>query len=332
MVTDTKHKIMSYIKENRQVRVNDLVRHLGHSRVAIHKQLKRLVEEGELQKLGKPPIVYYVLNTEKSIELPVIAKDLSDSIDSSYLYISPRGEMISGFPGFSQWVKSIGEEKKIIPLAEEYIHIRTQADKHYSDNGWLDATKSKLDPVFHDNVLYKLLYADFYSLPKFGKTKLGQIMLYAKQSQNRELAYRLIETVKPILERIITIHTIDTIAFIPPSIPRTLQFMTEFARGLSLGIRTIPLIKTYTGDVIVAQKTLSRLEERIENARQTIFVDVNKAPNNAKNVLIIDDAVGSGSTMEEVGKKLRDLNLVRGNIIGFAIVGSMKGFEVIREV
>jgi predicted amidophosphoribosyltransferase len=47
-------------------------------------------------------------------------------------------------------------------------------------------------------------------------------------------------------------------------------------------------------------------------------------------VLIIDDAVGSGATINEIAQKLK----ARGakKVIGFAIVGSYKGFEVIKEV
>jgi len=48
-------------------------------------------------------------------------------------------------------------------------------------------------------------------------------------------------------------------------------------------------------------------------------------------VLLIDDAVGSGATLNETAKKLK-LSGMAKKVIGFAIVGSMKGFEVIREV
>ena len=51
-----------------------------------------------------------------------------------------------------------------------------------------------------------------------------------------------------------------------------------------------------------------------------------------KNILIIDDAVGSGATLNEVAKKIRDKGLCRGNIIGLALTGSFKGFDIISEV
>ena len=51
--------------------------------------------------------------------------------------------------------------------------------------------------------------------------------------------------------------------------------------------------------MIVPQKTLSKIEDRIENAKQTIIVSDVRSYNN---VLIIDDAIGSGATINETAK------------------------------
>lgn len=64
MKTATKEKIIAYIRENKQARVHDLVRILNISHVAVHKQLKRLREEGTIARVGKPPLVFYVLPEE----------------------------------------------------------------------------------------------------------------------------------------------------------------------------------------------------------------------------------------------------------------------------
>jgi biotin operon repressor len=61
MKTDTRKKIISYIKKHERARAHDLVEFLGLSRVAIHKQLKQLVETGALQKIGSSPRVFYTL-------------------------------------------------------------------------------------------------------------------------------------------------------------------------------------------------------------------------------------------------------------------------------
>ena len=61
MITDTRVRILSYIKTNGQARVKDLSSHLGVGNVALHRQLKKLVGTGQLAKVGTPPKVFYVL-------------------------------------------------------------------------------------------------------------------------------------------------------------------------------------------------------------------------------------------------------------------------------
>lgn len=80
--------------------------------------------------------------------------------------------------------------------------------------------------------------------------------------------------------------------------------------------------------VIVPQKTLNKLEDRIENAKRTIMVDETKK---FKTVLLIDDALGSGATINETAKKIKSQKLAE-IIIGLAVTGSFSGFEVISEV
>ncbi|MDP2736391.1 MAG: hypothetical protein Q8O59_01245, partial [bacterium] len=80
--------------------------------------------------------------------------------------------------------------------------------------------------------------------------------------------------------------------------------------------------------IIIPQKTLSRLQDRIENARSTFVVDENTKYNN---ILLIDDAVGSGATLNEIAGRIKQKNIAR-KIIGLAITGSFKGFDVISEV
>jgi len=50
-----------------------------------------------------------------------------------------------------------------------------------------------------------------------------------------------------------------------------------------------------------------------------------------KVVEYIDDALGSGATLNETAKKIKKQKLAE-NIIGPAITGSFSGFEVISEV
>ena len=73
MKTNTRQKIIEHIKNNQRSRVHDLSIYLGISSVAVHKQLKKLIEVGLLTKIGRPPLVYYQLASEKTV--PTIRLD-----------------------------------------------------------------------------------------------------------------------------------------------------------------------------------------------------------------------------------------------------------------
>ncbi len=76
------------------------------------------------------------------------------------------------------------------------------------------------------------------------------------------------------------------------------------------------------------QKTLTKLEDRIENAKSTIIVDDSRK---FKTLLLIDDALGSGATLNEVARKIKSQKMA-DTIIGLTITGSYSGFEAISEV
>jgi predicted amidophosphoribosyltransferase len=104
--------------------------------------------------------------------------------------------------------------------------------------------------------------------------------------------------------------------------------MKQLQKRLELNSRTLDVVKIKT-QVIVPQKTLSKLDDRITNARETIVV---RDTGSYRNILILDDAIGSGATLNEIAKKIRQKGICQGKIIGLAITGSPNGFEVISEV
>ena len=69
-------------------------------------------------------------------------------------------------------------------------------------------TESK---TFKEKILEDVYYSDFYSLPKYGKTKLGQYILHGKGGQNRLLIRKTAEIACPGIKRIISKHNIEAI-------------------------------------------------------------------------------------------------------------------------
>ncbi|MEK7117189.1 MAG: phosphoribosyltransferase family protein, partial [Patescibacteria group bacterium] len=66
----------------------------------------------------------------------------------------------------------------------------------------------------------------------------------------------------------------------------------------------------------------------ISNAEHTIISTDTRVFNK---IILIDDALGSGATLNEVARKLKK-NKNAKQVIGLAITGSFSGFEVISEV
>lgn len=322
----TTQKIIDYIAKNRQASGKELSDYLSTiTSRAVRKQLKNLLDKGFIRKIGRPPKVYYLIETNKKpLIIDAIDKQTRAIINKRYLFISPTGESKPGWEGFLAWCEKTNQDPK--KTAKEYITTIRKFDQ-LRKNTLIDGMP-KMKNTFKDVFLDKLFYLDFYSIERFGKTKLGQMLLYAKQSQNTPLMHQLIKQIRPQIISLIKKYKIDGILFIPPTVKREIQFMKELEKQLHLPVGTLSVTKIKT-DIIVPQKTLSKLEDRIENAKHTIVVADIK---HYKNILLIDDAVGSGATLNETARQIKNKNLLTGNVIGLAITGSFKGFDVISEV
>lgn len=321
----TKSKILQYLTQKGHATGSELSDHLELSDRAIRKQLSNLLEEGKVSKVGIPPKVYYFRPKEKSlVSTPLLDKIVEDFIKKNYLYISPTGERFDGVSGFTEWCKRT--KQPIEKTAKSYVETINKYYK-FKRHGLINGTL-KLKNTFPKVGLERLYYLDFYSIDRFGKTKLGQMLLYAKQSQNKVLMKEISTSIRPKIMRLIERLDITSIGFIPPTVKRQFQFMKELQKNLRLNLNIIKISKIKI-PYMTPQKTLNKLEDRIENAKKTIIVEDN---NKHKNILLIDDAVGSGATLNETALQIKRKKLCTGKIYGLAIVGSFKGFDVISEV
>ncbi|MFH0740052.1 MAG: HTH domain-containing protein [bacterium] len=325
MTTDTADKILFFIKAQKRVSPKEIIEHLGFSRQAVYKQLAKLLEQDIIYKIGKPPKVFYVLTGKKEDEKEYnIPQDIKDFIDKEFLDITVDGREVSGWGAFVDWCLKRGQN--IERSAIDYVKIIRKYNSIKKDS--LIDGMVKMKSTFSNVYLDNLFYLDFYSIERFGKTKLGKFLLYAKQSQDKKLIKRLSIEIKPKIKALIKLFQIDAVIFVPPTVKRETQLMKELEKNLNLKTNIIKVAKIKT-PIIIPQKTLNKLEERIENAKKTFVVEATK---NYKNVLIIDDAVGSGATLNEIAFQIKEKKIVRNKIIGLAITGSLKGFDVVSEV
>lgn len=326
----TSEKIIDYLNKHQHVSGSSLVDYLGITDRAVRKQLKVLLDSNQITKVGKPPRVYYSILSlvpKQAIEqdnLSNIDKSIIELIQAQFLYVSARGTVHKGWVGFKYWCN-----ERQFDLAKTAGHYKETYEMYrsYKKDGLISGMY-KMKATYDDVALNEVFYVDFYSIDMFGKTKLGQLLLFAKQSQNREMINEIADIVKPSILKVINRYRIDGVGYIPPTVKRELQLIRQLQKRLNLNVRVVSIKKIIT-PVAVPQKTLSKLEDRIINARETISLDDNGTYNN---ILLIDDALGSGATLNEVAKKIRQKEICKGKIIGLVITGSFRGFEVISEV
>jgi len=176
MKTNTKQKIIDYIKQKGQARPQDLTRDLELYPTGLYRHLKKLTDDEVLLKVGTPPQVFYILRSElKKVPPTQLNTQITELIKNRYLYIDPKGRLLEGIEGFTQWVFNIKQEKFYAQLAEEYVKFRQQADYFFHNQPWINATK-KFKQTFPDKTIDQVFYQDFYSLPKFGK--LNSVSLF----------------------------------------------------------------------------------------------------------------------------------------------------------
>jgi len=92
----------------------------------------------------------------------------------------------------------------------------------------------------------------------------------------------------------------------------------------------VNIIKYYESWIAIPQKSLKTRQQRISNARNTIFVKDDHI-SQYKKVFLIDDFVWSWSTLNETAKKLKDSWVEE--VVWFAYVWNLNlDYEVINEV
>lgn len=323
---NTRTQILQLLTEKGELSVHQLTEALGISRQRIHQILREMAEEKQVKKLGTSPRVYYqVLSPQSTKKVVLISDEERNFLAEHFLLVDPMGQLSEGLEGFTQWChdRKLPVEKTI----KEYIHTMGKYLALFDANGLIDGIQKLNNTKEISNCMEAVYYADFYAIERFGKTKLGALLHHAKVSQSKRLIRQIVEKTSGKLHRLIHKFKIDAVGYIPPTLKRDVQIMNELKKGYKLSLPHISIQKIFLREP-VPQKSLKRIEDRILNARNTIVVN---ELSSFKTVLLIDDALGSGATMTETACKLI-AKKVATRVIGFAITGSYKGFEVIAEV
>ena len=324
-----KNKIVQLFELKKELSVSEIVNDLSISKQMTHLVLNDLLENNFISKIGSTPKTIYrikELQIEANIPKTIISNEKQNFLKDNFLLITEIGQMLEGLEAFENWC-----QKRKLPVEktiDEFILTKEKYNNYLDSNNLISGLDKLKNTKGYDQIfLDELLYLDFYAIERFGKTRLGTILHYAKQGQNKMLMRILINQIKEKINIIISQYDINAIAFVPPTIKRETQLMKFLSTGLKINLPVLEIQKV-GGIIPVPQKSLNKLEERINNAENTFVIKGNVS---YKNLLLIDDAVGSGSTLNQISGKIKRKNLAK-NIIALAIVGSFKEFDVITDL
>ena len=326
-----RQNIEKLLETYNELSVNEITGKLNVSKQMVHIAIKQLLENKDIIKLGSPPKTIYRKNSKiiDADTMPVLANVSAGELkflNNNFVIITDTGNLLNGIEAFSYWCvqRNLPIEKTI----KEFISTKNKYDVYYTKSKIIDGTEKLINTKEYKKIwLDKLFYLDFYAIERFGKTRLGTLLHYAKQGQNKYLMQIMMDEIEVKIKTFILEHKIDAVAFVPPTVRREVQIMKFIQQKLNLNMPHIEIQKI-SGIIPISQKSLSKMNERIRNAENTFAVVDNR---NFKHILLIDDAVGSGSTLNQIAEKIKNKNVAK-KVTGLAIVGSFKEFDVITDV
>lgn len=324
-----KDKIIGVLLESGDLSVKEMVDKLDVSKQAIHVALVQLLDAGEIVKFGRTPKTIYRLKAKEKTVAP-ITTNINDEtlafLNQDFLLITETGAILTGLDAFAKWClqRQLPLEKTI----NEYLSTKEKYVGYYNNINIIDGKEKIVNTKGYDKIYVdEIFYLDFYVIERFGKTRLGTLLHYAKQGQNKFLMKILVEEARPKIKDLLAINNFDAVAYVPPTIRREVQLMKYLETHLKINLPKVNIQKI-SGIIPVPQKSLNKLAERITNAENTFAVSEKIK---YKHLLLIDDAVGSGSTLNQVAGKIKQKGIAK-KITALAIVGSFKGFDVITDV
>ncbi len=325
-----KSRVLDLFQTSKELTVKEIVDKLNASKQMVHLVLNQLMKDKGVEKLGRPPKTVYRLIEASAKTVGPVAPEISEKdrefLKKNFLAVTETGYLLEGIEAFDNWCKL--RKVPVLKTLSEFIDTQKKYVSYYDAQGYINGLdKLKNTKGYGAIWLDDLYYLDFYAIERFGKTRLGVLLHYAKQGQNKYLMEIMMKEIAERIQVFVSMHAADAIGFVPPTIRREVQIMKYIQTRLNIALPVID-IKKLSGIIPVPQKSLSKLDERIRNAENTFAVTDQR---NFKNIVLIDDAVGSGATLNQIAGKIKNKKVAK-KVIGLAIVGSFKGFDVLTDV
>ena len=330
----TNQQIINFLTAHWPSSAKQITDHFGFNATIIHRHLKDLIAQWSISKSWKVPKVLYFetwsqhspIKTNWDQTTQFVFNDIQ-WLNNHYYSLDSDWWILQWFDGFM--IRCSDRKLDAYDQYQQYRTIIEHIDNKRDINGLINTLPvliKKWQPVYLD----QLYVCDTYTVGHFGKSNLWSLAFHAKQSQNKVLAQAVVHRMQPSLVWIIRDQWIDAICFAPISVKRSIQLMDELRDQLSYTIPIVKLQKLFPNNIVVPQKSLKGDISRNKNAINTIFAQ--SWQKKYDKILLIDDFISSGATLNISAKKLKDAWIAQ-QVIGLAIVGNMDlSYEVINEI
>ena len=178
-----KTRILGLFERSRELTVKEITDKLGASKQMIHNVLRQLVDDHVIEKLGRTPkTVYRVAQKKLSEDDPAydVSDDKKEFLKKNFLAVTETGNLLEGIEAFDNWCK-----QRKLPLQKtisEFIQTKNKYSPYYDKSGNVNGLEKLKNTKGYDKIwLDDLCYLDFYAIERFGKTRLGTLLHYAKQ-------------------------------------------------------------------------------------------------------------------------------------------------------
>jgi hypothetical protein len=321
-----KEHITELLEECNELSVKEIVSKTNASKQMVHLALLKLIDENSVQKLGRTPKTTYRLIEQQQdrpfLTIPVLNDKQNQFLEEQCVVVSHAGKLLRGIEALTYFC-----QENELPFERTYVELNSNfyaLEKYYDKKGKINAIEKLLNTTAYEKIWPdNLFYFGFDTLKPLGRTPLSTLLHYAKQGQSTFLMNIIIEEVKERIQQFVKDQKTDAVAFVPPSIGRETQFMKFLKNNLNLPLPHID-IKKINGLIPLPQNSIQRMEDKIRNADNTYVVSETR---HFKHVIIIDDLVDSGATLNQIAGKIK-LKGIAAEVTGLALVGSLEGFDV----
>ena len=213
-------------------------------------------------------------------------------------------------------------------LIEEFKSIEILKSKN---DFWLIDLTKKLKDKFKEQIFIDKVYIlEPYTFQNLWKTRFWYYMHEAKWNSDLKIIKYFSEILYKKYLELNKIYNFDYIWFIPPTLKgRKIQIMDFIKDYFLINNENLNILNISKIDWMPSQKSLSKFNDRMENAKNSFYIsEKNK---NLWNILLIDDAIWSWTTLNFIAEKLRKTNK-NNQIIWLSLIWSMRWFDIIKEI